>query len=101
MDQRRQYPNRAINAYDEYMTVSKIVRLPDVQGPGDIDRRAIEALGKLAEESHFKRLKSVAAGLAAECGKFEQLVGAQLRGHCAIHYAQNCRTPQAIWATGG
>ncbi|KAH7724245.1 hypothetical protein AAVH_08133 [Aphelenchoides avenae] len=72
MDQRRQYPNRAINAYDEYMTVSKIVRLPDVQGPGDIDRRAIEALGKLAEESHFKRLKSVAAGLAAECEHLKQ-----------------------------
>lgn len=65
---KRRYPNRAIDAYEEYMSISRIIRLPHVQGTTDTDLRAIDAIGRLAWEGHYKLLKRKATAISAEIG---------------------------------
>lgn len=68
---KQRFPNRVIDAYQEYMSVSRIIRLPNVLGNSDMDQRAIDAIGTLAEEGHFKLLKKRFSAITEELGRFK------------------------------
>lgn len=74
-EMKQRYPNKPINAFDEYMSVSRIIRLPNIQGNTDVDIRAIEAIGKLAEAGHYKLLKRKYCAISEELGTIKTFHG--------------------------
>lgn len=54
-EERRAHPHKKVDAFDHYVSVSRILMLDNVRRISDVDRRAIQKIGEFVEKQ--KRLE--------------------------------------------